>query len=110
MKHLLGLLQYNSSDVSMCFAIFPMDKNIEQRICLKFCIINGISCAESLKMSQKAYGESTLSKRHAFEWYSAFKIGRNLSLRDIAAELSVSHESIRTISNDCLGMKRLLLN
>ena len=32
---------------------------------------------------------------------------RNLSLREIAAELSVSHESIRTILNDCLDMKRI---
>ena len=31
----------------------------------------------------------------------------HLSLREIAAELSVSHESIRTILNDCLGMKRV---
>ena len=29
------------------------------------------------------------------------------SLEKIAAELSVSHESIPTISNDCLGMKRV---
>ena len=32
---------------------------------------------------------------------------RHLSLREIAAELSVSHGSIRTILNDCLGMKRV---
>ena len=32
---------------------------------------------------------------------------RHLSLKEIAAELSVSHELIRTILNDCLGMKRL---
>ena len=32
---------------------------------------------------------------------------RYLSLREIATELSVSHESIRTILNDCLGMKRI---
>ena len=32
---------------------------------------------------------------------------RHLSLREITAELSVSHESIRTIFNDCLGMKRV---
>ena len=30
---------------------------------------------------------------------------RYLSLREIATELSVSHESIRTILYDCLGMK-----
>ena len=76
-------------------------------------------------------------KTRAYEWYSAFKSGRDavedfprsdrpstsltevtiakmkqmvteyrhLSLREIAAELSVSHESIPTILNDCLGMK-----
>ena len=32
---------------------------------------------------------------------------RHLSLREIAAELSVSHESIRSILNDCLGMKHV---
>ena len=30
------------------FAIFPLDKNFEQRFCLKFRIPNGISRAESL--------------------------------------------------------------
>ena len=109
----------------------------KQRICLKFFIANGISCAESLKMLQKVYGESTLWKTRAYEWYSAFKSARDvvedlsrcglsstsstqvniakvkemvtenryLSLREIGAELSVYHESIRTILNDCLGMK-----
>ena len=32
---------------------------------------------------------------------------RHLNLREIAAEISVSLESIRTILNDCLGMKRV---
>ena len=112
-----------------------MDKNIVQRICLKFCIASGIL----LKMLQKAYGESTLWKTRAYEWYSAFKSGRDvvedlprfgrpstsstevniakvkemvtenrhLSLREIDAELSVSHESIRTIFNDFLGKERV---
>ena len=100
---------------------------------------NGISCAESLKILQRAYDESILSKTRAYEWYSAFKSGRDvvedlprsgrpstssteiniakvkeivtenhhLSLREIVAELSVSHESIRTILNDSVGMKHV---
>ena len=32
-----------------------------------------ISCADSLKMLQKAYGESTFSKTRLYEWYSVFK-------------------------------------
>lgn len=55
-----------------------MDKNIEQRVCLKFCVVNGISCAESLKMLEKAYGESSLSKTQAYEWYKTFKKGREV--------------------------------
>ena len=55
-----------------------MDKNIEQRICFKFCIVNGISCAESLKMLQRAYSESHLLKTFAYEWYSPFKSGWDL--------------------------------
>ena len=66
----------------VCFTIFPMDKNIEQRICLKFSIANGISCAESLEILQKAYDESTLSKTRACEWYSAFK-----SIREVVEDL-----------------------
>ena len=57
---------------------FKMEKNIEQRICLKFCIANGISYAELLKMLQKASGEWTLSKTCAYEWYSAFNSGRDV--------------------------------
>ena len=62
----------------VCFAIFPMDNNIEKLICLKFCLAKGILCAESLTMLQKAYGESNLSKIRAHKWYSAFKSGRDV--------------------------------
>ena len=62
----------------VCFAILPIDKNIEERICLKFCIANEILCVESLKMLQKAYSESTLSKTRACEWYSALKSDRDV--------------------------------
>jgi hypothetical protein len=50
-----------------------MGKNIEQRVYLKLLIVNGISCSESLKMLQKAYGESILSKARAYESYKRSK-------------------------------------
>ena len=59
----------------MCYAILQIEQNLEQRVCLKFCVANKISCAESLKMLQKVYGESVLSKIRAYEWYTAFKGG-----------------------------------
>lgn len=90
-------------------------------------------------MLQKAYSESILSKTRAYEWYKAFKSGRDVmedlprsgrpstsatevniakvkeivtenphsTLREIAAELFISHESIRTILTNHLGMKHV---
>ncbi|CAK9811861.1 Mariner Mos1 transposase [Anthophora quadrimaculata] len=53
-----------------------MDTSVEQRVCLKFCVANDISCSESLRMLQKAFGDSALSKTRAYEWYKQFKNGR----------------------------------
>lgn len=53
-----------------------MDIKFEQRVCLKFCVKNELSCAESLKMLHNAYGESCMSKGRAYEWYRRFKEGR----------------------------------
>ena len=55
-----------------------MEKNIEQRVCLKFCVSNGTTAMESLKMLQKCFGESILSKTQVFEWYKAFSEGREV--------------------------------
>ena len=53
-------------------------KKIEQRVCLKCCVSNGITTRESLKMLQKCFGESTLSRTQVFEWHKAFSEGREV--------------------------------
>jgi len=61
----------------VCLAIFTMEKKIE-RVCLKFCVSNGITATESLKMLQKCFGESTLSRTQVFEWHKAFSEDREV--------------------------------
>ena len=53
-----------------------MNKNIEQIVCLNTCVANGISCSNSQAMLQKYYGEAVLSKTRIYEFYKAFKDGR----------------------------------
>ncbi|KYN10206.1 hypothetical protein ALC57_17658 [Trachymyrmex cornetzi] len=36
---------------------------MEQRVCINFCVKNGIKCSKTLEMLIVAYGESTLSKK-----------------------------------------------
>lgn len=57
-------------------AIITMDKTVEQRICLKFCVYNKIPCVKAYQMLEKAYGDSCLSKTRAYGWYKEFKKGR----------------------------------
>jgi predicted HTH transcriptional regulator len=96
-------------------------------------------CSESLKILQKAYGESTLSKTCAYEWYKAFEnsidvmddLSRSVrlltsttevniakvkeivtenphsTLRQRAAEFSISHESIRSFLTNHLDMQHV---
>ena len=47
-------------DGKSLFSNFYHEKKIEQRVCLKFCVSNGITATESLKMLQKCFWESTL--------------------------------------------------
>jgi len=114
-----------------------MKKRIEQRVCLKFCVANEISCADALKMLQKAYGDSSLSKSQVYEWYKLFKDGREIvedlpragcpltsntdvdkvkkivlanrhvSEREIASTLSISNGSVHHILTKVLDLKRV---
>ena len=57
---------------------FLLWKKIEQQVCLKFCVSNGITAMESLKMLQKCFGESTVSRAQVFECHKAFSEGREV--------------------------------
>jgi len=55
---------------------FLLLKIMEQRVCINFCVKNGIKCSETLEMLTVAYGESTLSKKNVYKWYNLFQEGR----------------------------------
>ncbi|UYV65560.1 hypothetical protein LAZ67_3004693 [Cordylochernes scorpioides] len=48
----------------------------DQRICIEFCVKNGLKGAEIFWMLQRAYGDAVMSRRQVFEWYKRFKEGR----------------------------------
>ena len=52
------------------------DKNLEQKINIKFCVKIGKSANEMLALLTVAYGEYTMQKWSVFEWHRRFKEGR----------------------------------
>jgi hypothetical protein len=53
-----------------------MDRKIEQRVCIKFCVKLGKSATETLEMLREDFGEHSLSRAAVFECHSRFKAGR----------------------------------
>jgi hypothetical protein len=52
------------------------DKNLEQRISIKFCVKIGKSASERLTLLTVAYGEYATKKLSVFEWHRRWKEGR----------------------------------
>lgn len=55
---------------------FNMEKNLEQRIAIKFCVKLEKSATETFQMMIKAYGELVMSRATVFRWHSQFSSGR----------------------------------
>lgn len=53
-----------------------MSEIIQQRVCIKFCVRNGISGAKTFRMLQKAFSENSMSRASVFHWHKLFKEGR----------------------------------
>ena len=75
---------------------FLLSKRMEQRVCIKFGVKNGIQCSKALEMLTIAYGESTVSKKNVYTWYKLFQEGRE----------NVEDEPRPGLS-DVLGMRRV---
>ena len=70
---------------------------------MEFCITTGITTTESLKMLQKCFGESTLSRTQVFEWHNIEKVkkivleNRRVGIRKVVVALNISYGSIQHI-------------
>ena len=53
-----------------------MQRSVEQRYAIKFCMKLGKTASEALEMLRTAYGEAALSSAQVFRWHKAFKDGR----------------------------------
>nr|CAH7720081.1 unnamed protein product [Callosobruchus chinensis] len=55
-----------------------MEKNLEQRYAIKFCVKLGKTATETLGMLKDAYGDAAMSRSTVFEWHKLFREGREL--------------------------------
>lgn len=85
---------------------------MDQRICIKFCVKNGIKCSKALEMLTVAFGESTLSQKSVYKWYKRFTEGRedvDDDERPGVATTSTSEENIETVKKIILENRRITI-
>ena len=109
-----------------------MNRVEEQRVCIKFCLEKGKTCAETLQMLRTALGEDSLSEAVVYQWYRRFKgpdafndlrsgrpstdrneeiiaqvreksrADRRLTIREISKEIDISFGSCQAILSNAL--------
>ncbi|KAJ8944350.1 hypothetical protein NQ318_011481 [Aromia moschata] len=82
-----------------------MQRSLEQRMAIKFCVKLEKSAAETIPMLKKAFGVDCLSDRQIFRWHKAFAEGRE----DVNDENRAGRPSTST-SDDTVKRVRDLLN
>ncbi|KAJ8941309.1 hypothetical protein NQ318_017849 [Aromia moschata] len=82
-----------------------MQRSLEQRMAIKFCVKLEKSAAETIPMLKKAFGVDCLSDRQIFRWHKAFAEGRE----DVNDENPAERPSTSS-SDDNVKRVRDLLN
>jgi len=67
MNHVVQCVIYQNF-VYLKLAIFKMNVKEEQRICIKFCVKNGISATKTLEMLSNAFVDIMISRTTILEW------------------------------------------
>jgi len=73
-----------------------MQRSLEQRYAIKFCVKLGKSGSKMLQLLRTAYGDAVLSSAQVFRWHKAFKDGRE-SMRTNSAQGVLQLQELRTM-------------
>lgn len=82
-----------------------LSEKMEQRVCVKFCVKNGIKCSKTLEMLKVAYGDSALSQKNVYKWYKLFQEGRE----DVNDEPRSGRPSTSTTDENVGEVKKMVL-
>ena len=85
---------------------------MNQRICIKFCVKNGIKGSKTLEMLKVAYGECTVSQKSIYKWYKLFTEGReevNDDARPGRPSTSTTSENTEAVQKIVMENRRITI-
>ena len=85
---------------------FRLLKEMDQRICIKFCVKNEIKCSKVYEILTKAYDESAMSKTRVYKRYKRFQDGRE----DVEDDERPGRPSTSTTNENVEKVKEMVTN
>jgi len=89
-----------------------MELNLQQRVCIKFCVKNGFNGMKTLEMLGNCFGSDTLKKITVYEWHERFKSGREFvedDERSGRSSTSKSDENINKVREMLIDNRKLTI-
>jgi len=89
-----------------------MELNLQQRVCIKFCVKNGFNGMKTLEMLGNCFGSDTLKKTAVYEWHERFKSGREFvkdDERSGRSSTSKSDENINKVREMLIDNRKLTI-
>ena len=86
--------------------------SFDSRICIKFCVKNGIKCSKTLEMLKVAYGECTVSQKSIYKWYKLLTEGReevNDDARPGRLSTSTTNENTEAVKKIVMENRRITI-
>ena len=83
-----------------------MQRTLEQRYAIKFCVKLGKTGAETLEMLRQAYAKEALSSAQVFRWHKAFKNGRE-NVEDEHPLTTISDQNVQRVKEVLNSDRRL---
>ena len=85
---------------------------MDQRICIQFCVKDGIKCSKTLEMLNVAYGECTVSQKSVYKWYKLFTEGReevNDDARPGRSSTLTNNENTKAVKKIVMENRRITI-
>ncbi|KYM82852.1 Cytochrome b [Atta colombica] len=89
-----------------------MELNLQQRVCIKFCIKNVFIGVKTLEMLGNCFGSNTLKKTAVYEWHKRFKSGRESVEYDECSgkpSTSKTDENINKVREMLINNRKLII-
>jgi len=74
-----------------------MELNLQQRVCIKFCVKNGFNGVKTLKMLGNCSGSDTLKKTAVYEWKKPLRGTHFNSRKEVMEKSKTALMAIPTI-------------